>query len=68
MKEEKQNWRGDLTPFKHGEEGTHFACNAQMKKYEGKTRCCGCNGHDCQADEVDQIRAKAESGKNNGQR
>jgi len=35
----------DLKPFKHGEEGTHSACN---KHNIGKSVCCECSGRgDC---------------------
>lgn len=37
-----KEWEGDLKPFEHGEEGTHFVCSQQH------TQCCGCTGHDCQ--------------------
>lgn len=34
----------DATPFKHGEEGTHSACNTRLKA-EG-TKCCVCVPHE----------------------
>lgn len=37
----------DLKPFKHGQEGTHFACPAQIKKFGDKVKCCACNKHEC---------------------
>lgn len=36
----------DLKPFKHGEEGTHTACDARLKAEGLKTRCCYCVPHD----------------------
>lgn len=36
--------RSDLLPFKHGDEGTHYACNIALAQGNG---CCGCNRHDC---------------------
>ncbi len=37
----------DLAKFKHGEEGTHGACDEMIKKYGGKAKCCECTGHLC---------------------
>lgn len=37
----------DLKPFKHGQEGTHYACQEMMKKLGAKVGCCGCNKHKC---------------------
>ena len=34
----------DLKPFKHGDEGTHHACQEKIKKYGGKSTCCECTG------------------------
>lgn len=42
----------DRKPFKHGEEGTHYACQAQVNKYGGKVKCCGCTGHDCDKERI----------------
>ena len=39
--------QSDLLPFKHGEEGTHYACQQMIKKLGGQAGCCGCNGHKC---------------------
>jgi hypothetical protein len=36
----------DVKPFKHGEEGTHYAC-AEIANSDGPTTCCGCNNHKC---------------------
>lgn len=38
----------DMKPFKHGQEGTHHACQEQIDKYGGKTKCCECTGHECE--------------------
>ena len=45
---DKQVKQSDLLPFKHGEEGTHSACNEMVKKFGGKVKCCECTGHKCQ--------------------
>ena len=40
----------DIGKFKHGSEGTHYACPEQMAKMglnPNKTICCGCTGHKC---------------------
>jgi hypothetical protein len=42
----------DVAPFKHGEEGTHFAC-ADMANSDGPTQCCGCTNHKCQREAGD---------------
>ena len=42
--------KSDLLPFKHGDEGTHFACKEMSDKYGGKVGCCGCNKHNCKTD------------------
>src|ERR1700690_1009988 len=31
--------------FVHGEEGTHYACDARIKEMGGKAQCCGCFPH-----------------------
>lgn len=36
--------KSDLLPFKHGDEGTHYACEYAINNDLG---CCGCRGHDC---------------------
>lgn len=40
----KKEIQSDLLPFKHGEEGTHYACEYAIDHDLG---CCGCNNHDC---------------------
>ena len=40
----KYQWKGDLVPFEHSEEGTHYACEEMLKQY---IVCCHCNAHDC---------------------
>ncbi len=37
----------DLKPFEHGQEGTHYSCDEQLKDLGGKAMCCGCTGHKC---------------------
>ena len=37
----------DLKQFKHGKEGTHYACKEMIKKFGKKVGCCGCNNHEC---------------------
>lgn len=37
----------DLQPFKHGQDGTHYACPEMMEKLGGDVGCCGCNRHQC---------------------
>lgn len=37
----------DVLPFKHGEEGTHHACQEIIEKYGDQAWCCDCNGHKC---------------------
>ena len=37
----------DLRNFKHGEEGSHYACQEIIEKYGGKAKCCGCEKHKC---------------------
>ena len=39
-------FRGDLSEFHHGEEGTHYACARRIKAEGGLSKCCGCNPHD----------------------
>lgn len=41
------NKMSDLKPFKHGQEGTHHACQDMIEKHGGKTQCCECTGHKC---------------------
>lgn len=42
----------DLKPFVHGEEGTHYCCNARIKAEGGKALCCECNPHEgCELNE-----------------
>lgn len=41
-----QNKPNDLLPFKHGEEGTHYAC-AEVLLDDTMRTCCGCSGHEC---------------------
>lgn len=42
----------DIKLFKHGEEGTHYACDEMIKKHGGKTKCCGCNPeHKCKTNQ-----------------
>ncbi len=36
----------DLKPFKHGQEGTHYAC-AEIANADAPTTCCECTGHEC---------------------
>ncbi|MDE2232889.1 MAG: hypothetical protein KGJ90_02040 [Patescibacteria group bacterium] len=36
----------DVQPFKHGEEQTHWVCNARIAKEGGKATCCECNPHE----------------------
>lgn len=43
-----------MKPFKHGEEGTHFACQEMIDKLGGKTGCCGCNNHDCRQPQAEE--------------
>lgn len=43
----QRNDMNDTKQFKHGEEGTHYACQEMLKKYGGKTGCCRCNNHEC---------------------
>lgn len=52
----------DTKPFKHGEEGTHYACQEMMDKLGDKVGCCGCNHHDCsiQAQPVDKCKCWGE--------
>lgn len=39
----------DITPFVHGEEGTHSCCNKRLKEEGGKAKCCFCSPHeDCE--------------------
>jgi hypothetical protein len=35
----------DLKPFKHGSEGTHYACQNRIKTDGGVTSCCECVPH-----------------------
>jgi hypothetical protein len=37
----------DIKQFKHGEEGTHYACEEMIEKLGDKVGCCECNNHDC---------------------
>ena len=37
----------DLKPFKHGEEGTHYACAERSENLGEQVACCGCLGHGC---------------------
>lgn len=36
---------GDLTPFKHGSEGTHMCCNRRLREMGDKATCCVCDPH-----------------------
>lgn len=46
----------DLDPFRHGEEGTHWACKEQMEKYGDKVKCCQCTGHKCKEEESKKLK------------
>ena len=37
---------GDASPFRHGSEGTHYACG-EIANSDGETICCECSGHKC---------------------
>mgnify|MGYP001558757075 CR=1 FL=1 len=55
----KQEWKGDLSQFQHGEEGTHSCCNYRLKKEGGKARCCVCVPHnDCEYNKPEKIISK----------
>lgn len=41
----------DVLPFKHGQEGTHGACQEMIEKFGGKVGCCSCNGHKCKVND-----------------
>lgn len=43
----ESGFMSDFKDFKHGEEGTHYACKEMMDKYQGNPGCCGCQRHDC---------------------
>lgn len=36
----------DVAPFRHGDEGTHIACQPRIKAEGGKATCCVCNPHE----------------------
>jgi hypothetical protein len=46
--EEQKKKLNYAIPFKHGQDGTHYACPEMMAKLGGDVGCCGCNKHDCQ--------------------
>lgn len=58
QKRAEEKWESDLKPFKHGEEGTHYACEERMVKYEEMTPCCGCSGHNCPPQEQEEYMTK----------
>ena len=41
--------RSDALHFKHGSEGTHYAC-AEITNSDDETTCCGCSGHKCKGE------------------
>lgn len=41
----------DIGTFKHGEEGTHWACDEVLLK---NGECCGCTGHKCKLNLIRQ--------------
>lgn len=41
----------DLKQFKHGQEGTHYACKSATDKANAwglELECCACSNHKCQ--------------------
>jgi len=40
--------------MKHGDEGTHYCCNARLELEGGNARCCECEPHEgCELREKD---------------
>ena len=45
-KKTKLEWKSDLKPFKHGEEGTHIVCKDRLNKHGINSKCCICYPHE----------------------
>lgn len=61
MKKSKTNTEqfSDLKPFKHGQEGTHYACpeaSEISRRMETELHCCDCTGHACSPTPVASIK------------
>lgn len=55
----------DIKPFKHGSEGTHYAC-PEVLMDDSMITCCGCSGHKCEEtqktnDWEDELRQELET-------